>query len=117
MHDFRRLRVWQRSRELVIALEPVIRAFPVQHRATLGSQLRRAAMSIPANIAEGCGKSSRAETIRFLEIAAGSAAESESHLTIAGDLGAVTGMRATELAAEARSLHRMLRALIGTLPR
>src|SRR5256885_721035 len=87
MHDFRRLIVWQRSRELAVAIDRMTREFPRADRGVVAGQLRRAVLSIPANIAEGCGKSSAKDTLRFLHIAAGSAKETESHLIIASDLG------------------------------
>lgn len=80
------------------------------------AQLRRSALSIAANIAEGCGKSSRAETIRFLEIAAGSAAETEHHLLVARDLGVLTTRQADRYLANVGSVRRMLRSLIQRLP-
>jgi four helix bundle protein len=83
MHDFRQLQVWQQSRELAVALDGLVRKFPRSDAGVVSGQLRRAALSIPANIAEGCGKSSRRETLRFLQIACGSATETENHLLIA----------------------------------
>lgn len=78
--------------------------------------MRRAALSIPANIAEGCGKGSRAECIRYLEIACGSVAESEHHLQMASDLAILPIGNCSALADEASQLRRMLRALIARLP-
>ena len=69
-----------------------------------------------ANIAEGCGKRSRAETIRFLEIACGSVAESEHHLLVAADLAILPERKCIQLADEAIQLRRMLRALIERFP-
>ena len=81
----------------------------------VSTQLRRAALSIPANIAEGCGKSSRRETIRFLQIASGSAREAESHLLIAGDLRYIQERTQTDLIAKATSIEKMLFKLMHTL--
>jgi four helix bundle protein len=72
MHDFRRLEVWERALHIAVAVERETRRFPRSDRGVIGAQLRRAALSIPANIAEGCGRNSRKETIRFLRIASGS---------------------------------------------
>lgn len=85
-------------------------------RRLVTSQLKRAALSISANIAEGCGKGSRAETIRYLEIACGSAAETEHHLIMASDLSILGAQRVALLVARAAELRRMLRALIERLP-
>ena len=82
----------------------------------VSAQLRRAAISIPANIAEGCGKASRAETIRYLEIACGSVSESEHHLQMAADLAILPSAACASLSEEASQLRKMLRALIARLP-
>ena len=117
MHDFRRLHVWQRSRELAIALDSLARSFPPRDRGIVSGQLRRSALSIPANIAEGCGKNSRRETIRFLEIASGSARETESHLLIAADLNYLPSSTREELLSSIKSIQRMLLGLITNLPK
>lgn len=78
--------------------------------------MRRSALAIATNIAEGCGKSSRAETIRYLDIAAGSAAETEHHLEVARDLGAIESEACDDFLARVASIRRMLRALITKLP-
>jgi len=80
------------------------------------AQLRRSALSISANIAEGCGKSSRAETLRFFEIAAGSAAETEHHLLIAQDLPIIAAARAESFLTRVGSIRRMLYPLSRRLP-
>lgn len=116
MHDFRRLRAWQRSRELVVELQALLRGFPREDHGVLASQLRRAALSIPSCIAEGCGAGSRAETIRFLKMASRSACETESHLQIAKDLRYLQPKAAEQLLASAQSIQRMLASLIAKLP-
>jgi len=80
------------------------------------AQLRRSALSISANIAEGCGKSSRAETLRFFEIAAGSAAETEHHLLIAQDLRSIAAGRAESFLTRVGSIRRMIYSLSRRLP-
>ncbi len=112
MHDFRRLRVWQKSRDFAGAADAVTKTFPRVDRGVVGGQLRRAALSIPANIAEGCGKGSRKEIVRFLQIASGSAREAESHLLIATDLGYLLACRRDELTAEVCAIQRMLMGLM-----
>jgi hypothetical protein len=69
MHDFKRLQVWQKARELAVAIDDLTRTFPRRDRGIVAGQLRRSALSIPSNIAEGCGKGSRKETVRYLQIA------------------------------------------------
>lgn len=116
MHDFRRLNVWERSRRLAIELHVVTRSFPRSDRGVVSSQLRRAALSVPANIAEGCGKASRKEAIRFFEIASGSAKETENHIQISGDLGYLSADATQSLTESVVVIQRMLRSLINNLP-
>jgi four helix bundle protein len=116
MHDFRRLKVWQLSRELAVATDDLTRRFPRNDRGVIAGQLRRAALSVPANIAEGCGKSSRKETVRFLQIALGSAKETENHILIASDLRYLHPKAREELLARIYSIQRMLAGLIRNLP-
>ena len=115
VHDFRRLQVWQLSNELGSDVYRLCAARP-RAEAAVTTRLRRSALAIATNIAEGCGKSSRAETIRYLDIAAGSAAETEHHLEVARDLGAIESRVGEELLARVASIRRMLRALIANLP-
>ena len=115
MHDFRKLLVWQLSKDFGADVYRLCASTPRAHSAVT-SQLRRSALAIATNIAEGCGKSSRRETIRYLDIAAGSAAETEHHLEVARDVGAIESLRCEELLARVGSIRRMLRALIAKLP-
>ena len=116
MHDFRRLQVWQRSRDLAVATERIARSFPRMDRGVVSSQLRRAIISIPANIAEGCGKSSRKESLRFLQIAAGSATEAENHILIAFELGYLGADSRDELLERLNHVQRMLHRLMQNFP-
>jgi four helix bundle protein len=116
MHDFKRLRVWQEARELATAAHALSRKFPRSDRQAMASQLRRSALSIAANIAEGRGKSSRAEVLRYLQMAAGSATETENHLIQAADLGFISPKASAELSAKAVCIQRMLQSLCRTLP-
>ena len=87
MKDFKELRVWLKAHELAILVYKLTRAFPRDEVYGLTSQVRRSAASIGANIAEGCGRHSDGEMTRFLQIARGSASETEYHLLLAKDLG------------------------------
>ena len=115
VHDFRRLKVWQRARELAVVVCRLAQRFPRSDRGVVASQLRRAVLSIHANIAEGCGKSSRKEVLRFLQIASASAME-ESHLQVASDLGYLPPKASEDAMAETRAIQRMLGGLIRKLP-
>jgi four helix bundle protein len=116
MHDFRRLEVWQRALAVAVAVEPETRRFPRSDRGVIAAQLRRAALSIPANIAESCGRNSRKETIRFLRIASGSATEVESHLEVATRLGYLTTVQRETLTGDVRAIQRMLFRPIPNIP-
>ena len=116
MHDFKRLQVWHRAREFAVAIDDAVAHFPRGDHGVIGRQLRRAAMSIPTNIAEGCGKSARRETVRFLQIASGSTTEVENHLILASDLRYLSIVQSERLLDDIRSIERMLRALMQKLP-
>ncbi len=116
MHDFRRLAAWQRAREFAVAIDIRTRSFPRADHGVVAGQLRRSAISIPANIAEGCGKGSRKETIRFLQIALGSATETESHLIIAADFRYLDTQAREALLGEIKTIQRMLAKLALNLP-
>jgi len=115
MHDFRRLQVWQRAREVFVAIDRLTRSFPGVDRGVLASQLRRSALSIPTNIAEGCGKASAKETIRFLQIAAGSVTETENHLLLATDLEYIASDTSDALVNQIIAIRRMLFRLTKSL--
>ena len=87
MRDYRKLIVWQKGHRLALAVYTAVRAFPRRGYAGLANQITRAAASIPATVAEACGKSTDAELARFTEMALASAKERENHLILARDLG------------------------------
>ena len=86
MRNFKELQVWQKSHMMTMKVYRLTRNFPSDERFGLVSQIRRSAASVPANIAEGCGRRGDREFSRFLSIAAGSASETEYHLLLAYDL-------------------------------
>jgi four helix bundle protein len=108
MRDFRKLRIWERAHQLVLDVYKSTQGFPRRENYGLTSQIRRSAASIPANIAEGCGRSGDAELARFLRIAMGSANELEYHLLLAHDLGYLTQERHQVLDSEVNQLKRMM---------
>lgn len=87
MIDFKTLQIWQRSHFLVLDIYKASQIFPKEELYILTAQLRRAAVSVPSNIAEGCGRNSDGELARFLTIAMGSTAELEYQILLAKDLG------------------------------
>jgi four helix bundle protein len=108
MRNFRRLDVWQRSHYLALEVNRLADRFTGRHRFGLGDQITRAAMSVPANIAEGAGRESVKEFRRFLTIALGSAAKLGDHLLPARDLGVVTAVVANDHLDEIGAIRRML---------
>jgi four helix bundle protein len=116
MHDFRRLEVWRRARDLVVAIDHVTRQFPRSDRGLLAAQLRRSALSIPSNISEGCGKSSRKDTIRYFGMAASSATETESHIEVATALRFITAAKRDALVGDVQVIQRMLFRLMRNIP-
>jgi four helix bundle protein len=90
MRDFKKLVVWEKSHKLTLAAYRATSQFPKEELFGLTSQIRRAAASIPANIAEGCGRNSEKEFIHFLHLATGSGNELEYHFLLARDLGYIS---------------------------
>ena len=86
MHNFRQLRVWQKAMELCELIYRLTAAFPDTEKFGLISQIRRCAVSIPSNIAEGCGRNSDIEFARFLSVALGSCYELSTQLILANRL-------------------------------
>lgn len=115
MKNFRDLKVWEKAHALVLESYQVTGEFPTAEIYGLTSQIRRAAASIPANIAEGCGRTGDVELARFLQIAAGSASELEYHLILALDLGMLRSERYEILMPQVTEVKRMLTTLIKRL--
>ena len=87
MKDFRTLKVWEKTHALTLSIYKATENFPKQEMYALTNQIQQAAVSIPANIAEGCGKDSDAEHKRYFLISMGSSSELEYLLLLARDLG------------------------------
>ena len=113
MKDFRRLKVWEKAHLLAVGVYRAPSRFPRQEMFGLASQMRRAAASIPSNLAEGCGRSMDGELGRFAEISMGSASELEYQLLLARDLGCIVGTEAKELSADVVEVKRMLSGLFS----
>ncbi len=112
MQDFKKLQVWQKAHQLALAVYQNTASFPREELFGLTSQLRRAAASIPANIAEGCGRNGSAEMARFLQISMGSASELEYHFILAHDLKYLADDRYAELINLIIEIKQMLTGLI-----
>ena len=112
MKDFKELKVWHKAYALSLAVYEQSRKFPKEELYGLTSQLRRAAVSVGANIAEGCGRRSDGEFIRFLQIARGSASEMEHHLLLARDLKFLANETHRDLEKKLLEVQRMLTSLV-----
>jgi len=115
MRDFRKLKVWQKAHQLTLGTYKATAVFPKIEIYGITSQIRRSAVSIPANIAEGCGRDGDAELARFLQIAMGSASELEYHLLLAHDLNLLKGPEHEKLTDEVIDVKRMLTSFIQKL--
>jgi four helix bundle protein len=111
MRNYRELRVWQEAHSVTLEIYRATKKFPPDEVYGLRSQLRRAASSIGANLAEGCGRVSSADFGRFVRIAMGSASELDYHLLLATDLGYVERKSAARIEQQLISVRKMLTAL------
>ena|SRR3989344_8801215 len=110
--DFKQLRVWQEAYTLSLGVYKASKNFPAEERYGLTSQLRRAAVSVPANIAESCGKSTPAHQVQTLYVASGEVKELECLLLLARDLGYLPRTDFEPLNARLTSTAKMLGAFI-----
>ena len=113
IHDFKDLDAWRVAMRLAKRVHVLTDQLSSSDRYGLSSQMRRAAVSIPSNIAEGYGRGARQEYLRFLRIARGSAAELETQLLLAAELGYVTD--ASDVQALLKDVYRLLYGLIRSL--
>ena len=115
MKDFRNLKVWEKAHKLTLALYQITTSFPPEESYGLTSQIRRAASSVPSNIAEGCGREGDAELARFCIIARGSASELEYELLLARDLTLLQAEDYEQLSQQVVEVKRMLTVLVQKL--
>ena len=117
VRSYRDLKVWQSGMDLAEQCYLITRRFPRDELFGLTSQIRRAASSIPANIAEGWGREGTAEYIQFLRIAQGSLKELETHLLLSERVGLVTTEQTKPILQRTDELGRMIHSLLGSLKR
>ena len=115
MQNFRKLQVWEKSHNLTLKIYKLTSQFPREEIYGLTSQIRRACASIPTNIAEGCGRESSADFARFLQIAMGSASETEYLILLARDLEYLTEDQYAELSDTTIRVKKMLTALLKSI--
>jgi four helix bundle protein len=115
LKNYKELKVWEKSYHLCLEIYKVTAKFPNEERFGLTSQIRRAAVSIPSNIAEGYGRKTTADYIKFLYIAYGSNCELETQILLAGDLGYIENKAPKRIIDEIHEVERMLKGLIKSL--
>jgi len=115
--NYKELEIWQKGVDLTVQVYQITRTFPPEEKFGLVSQIRRAASSIPANIAEGWGRGSTKEYVQFLRIARASLMELETHLILASRLGYIEGDRLGTLQQEVETLGKRINSLIQSLLR
>ncbi len=115
MKDFKKQKVWQKGHKLTLDVYRATENFPKEELYGITSQIRRSCASIPANIAEGCGRDTDADFSRFLQIAMGSATELEYHLMLSFDLGYLNNYDYEHLSNETLEVKKMLSSFIKKL--
>ena len=115
LKNYRDLKVWQKSYQLCLDIYKMTKRFPKEEKYGLTSQIRRAAISVPSNIAEGYGRKTTPDYIRSLYISYGSNCELETQVLLSGDLGYMKAEEFNKLQAGIGEVERMLKALIESL--
>lgn len=115
MHNFKELRVWKEAIELAKLVYKTSAQFPVEEKYGLKSQVNRAAVSVPSNIAEGAGRGSDKEFAQFLKVALGSAHEVETQMILAEAFGFVNESDNQKLMQQIADVQKMLNGLINKL--
>ena len=115
LRNYKELKVWQKAYQLCLELYKITSGFPREERYGLSSQIRRAAVSVPSNIAEGYGRKTTPEYIRSLYFAYGSNCELETQISLSGDLGYVKTQEKEVSQRNIGEIERILKALIKSL--
>ncbi|MBI1761129.1 MAG: four helix bundle protein [Acidobacteria bacterium] len=113
--DFMKIKAWQLADDLVVAVYGTTKTFPREELFGLTSQLRRAAYSVPANIAEGANRSSKKDYLHFLSIAAGSLAETRYFLHLSNRLGYLADANYQQFCAQAEETSKTLSGLVAAI--
>ena len=115
IQSYKDLRVWQMAMDLAVAAYALTKAFPIDERFGLTSQIRRAAASVPANIAEGYGRESRGAYMQQLRVAQGSLKELETHIILAQRVEILATNGTGPILQQCDDVGRMLRGLVRSL--
>ena len=113
--DFKDLRVWQQSMDVVTDVYKLIRTLPYEERNGLSDQIRRSSVSVPSNIAEGQARNSSKEFIRFLSISRGSIAELETQLILCVRLQYLAEESVSDILMRLKSIDKMISSLMSSL--
>ena len=115
MHNFKNLKVWEKAMHLVEDVYKLTALMPESEKLGLTSQIRRSAVSIPSNIAEGAGRSSNKDFVRFLYMSLGSANEMETQLELAKILGFLKNSELSTIESQLNEIQKMCNKLIQRL--
>ena len=115
MHNFRELNVWKMSMDIAAEVNLLVESMPTQHLWTLGSQLLKTSVSVPSNIAEGCGRASDGQFGYFLNVAMASSFELETQLLLAIRFNAVDKNKTEEVLKSLDSVQKMTRKLLESV--
>lgn len=115
MKDFRNLKVWEKSHKLALSIYKVTQKYPKEEKYGLINQMRRAVVSIPGNISEGCGKYTDSDFARYIQIALGSSSEMEYYIELSHDLRYLNKHEFNLLLARVQEIKKMLITLNKTL--
>ena len=115
MHNFRELKIWQRSMEYVVKVYEVTNHFPADEKYGLTSQLRRCAVSIPSNTSEGAGRGTNSQFKYFLEFSMGSCNESQTQIELGYRFKYISQEKRDELADEGLQIYKMILKFYNTL--
>ncbi len=115
LKNYKELKVWQKSYQLCLGIYAISKRFPKEETYGLTSQIRRAAVSVPSNIAEGYGRKTTPEYIQSLYVAYGSNCELETQILLSGDLGYIRIEDMNKLQEDMGEVERMLKGLIKSL--
>jgi four helix bundle protein len=112
MQDFKKLQAWQKAHAVVLRTYAISASFPNAEQFGLTAQMRRASVSVPANIVEGCCRGGKRTFAQFLRIALGSAGELEYYVILASDLKLINDATGFEFATQAAEVKRVLSGLL-----
>ena len=115
LKNYKELKVWQKSYQLCLEIYRITKDFPKVEQYGLSSQIRRAVISVPSNIAEGYGRKTTPDYLRSLYIAYGSCCELETQILLSGDLDYINDDDLKEILEKIGEVERMLKALIRSL--